>query len=95
MKTTRRHKMKARIYKLYYIFPEDSKKTVFYQAGLYSEKELRERFKEAIEDEQLNGATIKFFELDKPQDIDAMPIDLIADIFEYDGYEIEYQELEI
>lgn len=82
-----------RVYELYYIGENDTRKDVFYGTCLYSEQGLRQRFKEAIDDGQFCGRTIDFYELDKPQDIDNMSIDLIAEIFEYDGYEIDCQEI--
>ena len=84
--------MKTKVWKLYF-FTGDSAETVGYiydQIEILGERDLRERFKQAINDEQFNDGTFERFDLSNP---DVFTCDEIAGIFAYDGYEITEQEI--
>ena len=90
--------MKIRVWKMYF-FCDDSAETkryIFDQIGLYTDKELRQRLKEAILDESFGQGATEYYDLDKltDEDIDKMPIEKIIDIFDTDGYEIQENILE-
>lgn len=91
--------MEIKVWKLYF-FCDDSAETpryIFDQVCLYSERDLRERLKEFIRDEQYGQGTYDFYELDKmtDDDIDKMSIDKIVDIFQDAGYAIESRTINI
>lgn len=84
--------MKTKVWKLYF-FTDDSAETpryIYDQVDILGERDLRERFKQAINDGQFNDGTFERFDLSDPN---AFSCDEIAGIFAYDGYEI--QEIEI
>lgn len=84
--------MKTKVWKLYF-FTDDSAETpryIYDQVEILGERDLRERFKQAINDGQFNDGTFERFDLSDPN---AFSCDEIAEIFAYDGYEI--QEIEI
>ena len=90
--------MKIRVWKMYF-FCDDSAETpryIFDQVGLYTDKELRQRLKEAICDETFGQYATEKYDLDTLTDeqIDSMPIEDIVDIFDADGYEIQENILE-
>lgn len=91
--------MKIKVWKLYF-FDLDHNETyqdLFDGIGIYTEKDLRERLKEFIRDEQYGQETYEYYELDKltDDDIDNMPIGDIVDIFQDDGYAIKSQTINI
>lgn len=84
--------MKTKVWKLYF-FCDDSAETpryIYEHTEILGEHDLRERFKQAINDEQFGEDTFERFDLSDPN---AFSCDEIAGIFAYDGYEI--QEIEI
>ena len=84
--------MKTKVWKLYF-FTGDSAETAGYiynQIEILGERDLRERFKQAIQDEQFGEGTFERFDLSDPN---AFSCDEIAGIFAYDGYAIEKQEI--
>lgn len=91
--------MKIKVYKMYF-FCDDSAETpryIFEQTDLYSEKGLKTRLKQAVIDEQLNDSTMIEYNLYDITDqaIDKMTTADIIEIFEFDGYDIQEQEIEI
>ena len=84
--------MKTKVWKLYF-FTGDSAETpgyIYDQVEILGERDLRERFKQAIHDEQFGEGTFERFDLSNP---DVFTCDEIAEIFAYDGYEITEQEI--
>ena len=72
-------------------------KETFRQTELLGEKDWIPRLKQAIQDEQLNGDTITEYNLSKLTDkeLDVMTPEEIVEIFEYDGYIIDYEYINI
>lgn len=84
--------MKTKVWKLYF-FCDDSAETpryIYDQVEILGERDLRERFKQAINDGQFGKGTFERFDLSNP---DVFTCDEIAGIFAYDGYEITEQEI--
>lgn len=85
-----------KVYKLYF-FCDDSAETkryIFEQIDLLTEKMLRARFKQAIIDEQLGDYTRNEYNLDENTDENSFTIEQIIEIFEYAGYCIQENTLE-
>ena len=80
-----------KLYKLVYIGDEDSNLETFRQTEVMTENGLRTRLKQAIQDEQLCQDTLELFDLDKNTDCHKLTAEQIVEIFDYDGYEIDWQ----
>ena len=88
--------MKIRVWKMYF-FCDDSAETkryIFEQIELLTEKMLRARFKQAIIDEQFGDYTRNIYNLDENTDENIFAIEKIIEIFKFDGYEIQENILE-
>lgn len=72
-------------------------KETFNQTELLGEKDWNKRLKQAIEDEQLNEGTMVEYNLRNLTDtqIESMKAEEIVEIFEYDGYIIDYETINI
>ena len=94
--------MKVKVWKMIFIIDDDNyeewlpRETVN-QVELLGEKDWIPRLKQAIEDEQLNEDTIAEYNLSKLTDkeLDVMTPEQIIEIFEYDGYYIDWQFINI
>ena len=80
-----------KLYKLVYIGDEDSNLETFRQTEMMTEYGLKERLKQAIQDEQLCQDTMDVYDLDNTTDCHKLTAEQIVEIFDYDGYEIDWQ----
>ena len=79
-----------RIWKLIYMDETTNEMDVFRDIEILTDNELKERFKRAIENEQICEETIEELKLDSSKYYD---INDIADIFAKDGYTIGFVEV--
>lgn len=79
-----------RIWKLIYMDETTNEMDVFKDIELLTDEKLKERFKQAIDNEQICEETIEEHKLDSSKDYD---IHNIADIFAKDGYTIGFVEV--
>ena len=92
--------MKIKIYKLYFIIEDDNEeelrpKYIFEQTELLTESMLKTRLKQAIIDEQLNEDTLERFDLTRDTDPEKFTTDEIVEIFEWDGYCVQENILDL
>ena len=94
--------MKIKVWKMIFIIEDDNyeewlPKETFRQTELLGEKDWNKRLKQAIEDEQLNEGTMVEYNLRDLTDaqIESMKAEEIVEIFEYDGYIIDYEYINI
>lgn len=94
--------MKIKVWKMIFIIEDDNyeewlPKETFNQTELLGEKDWNKRLKQAIEDEQLNEGTMVEYNLRNLTDaqIKSMKVEEIVEIFEYDGYIIDYKMINI
>ena len=87
---------KIRVFRLYF-FTGDSAETpeyIFNQVEILTDNGLKQRFKQAIMDEQFNDGTIQRFNLSE-SNAEQFNADGIAEIFAYDGYSIEQEYIQL
>lgn len=87
---------KIRVFRLYF-FTGDSAETpeyIFNQVEILTDNGLKQRFKQAITDEQFNDGTIQRFNLSE-SNAEQFNADEIAEIFAYDGYSIEQEYIQL
>lgn len=79
-----------KLYTLVYLTTDMSLEDVFRQTEIFTTKGLKNAFKEMIENEQFNTATIDCFYLDNLlkvyKDIQDVDIEFILRVLKYDGY---------
>lgn len=78
------------LFKLCYI---DSQTDVFDEIEILTASGLRERFVQAVKEEQICPETLEEFGLDKNLDFEDVELVEIMDIFNADGYQIEQIEI--
>lgn len=79
-----------RLWKLIYMDETTNEMDVFRDIEILTDNELKERFKRAIENEQICEETIEELKLDASKYYDIRDI---ADIFAKDGYTIGFVEI--
>ena len=79
-----------RIWKLIYLDETTNEMSVFREIELLTDEKLKERFKQAIDGEQLCEEIIEEYELDSNKEYD---VETIVKIFRIDGYTIESAEV--
>lgn len=83
-----------KLYKLVYIGDEDTPIETFRQTEVMTEYGIKERLRQAIIDEQLCPDTLDHYGLNRNTDCQKFLPEEVAEIFEYDGYEIDWQKAE-
>lgn len=91
-----------KVWKMIFIVDDDNyeewlPKETFYQTELLGEKDWKTRLKQAVADEQLNNSTMVEYDLYDIADekIETMTTEQIIEIFEFDGYMIDSQDINI
>lgn len=82
-----------KVWKLAYLDTTQSLYELYNNIEILTEQGLKDRLRQAIDEEQLNCATYDEFVLDNETDTNAMATDTIVKIFKFDGYEIDTMEL--
>lgn len=80
-----------KLYKMVYIGDEDSPRETFRQTEVMTEYGLKERLRQAIIDEQLCEDTLDHYGLNINTDCQKFLPEEVAEIFDYDGYDIDWQ----
>lgn len=88
--------MNTKIWKMIFIIEDDNyeewlPKETFRQTELLGEKDWKPRLIQAVQDEQLNEDTIEKYNLNNKEVINSLTTNNIIEIFEYDGYIVDYK----
>lgn len=92
--------MNTKVWKMIFIIEDDNyeeqlPKETFNQIELLGEKDWKPRLIQAVQDEQLTEDTIEKYNLNNNEVIDSLTINNIIEIFEYDGYIVDYDFINV